>query len=60
LLEASGVDTVKELQHRVAANLVAKMNEVNAEKNLTRVVPTEVMVQKMIDQAKVLPPMVEY
>ena len=51
LLEASGVDTVKELQHRVA---------VNAEKNLTRVVPTEVMVQKMIDQAKVLPPMVEY
>ena len=60
LLEASGVDTVKELQHRVAANLVAKMTEVNAEKNLTRVVPTEVMVQKMIDQAKVLPPMVEY
>ena len=60
LLEASGVDTVKELQHRVAANLVAKMQEVNAEKNLTRVVPTEVMVQKMIDQAKELPPMVEY
>ena len=60
LLEASGVDTVKELQHRVAANLVAKMQEVNAEKNLTKVVPTEVMVQKMIDQAKELPPMVEY
>ena len=60
LLEASGVDTVKEFQHRVAANLVAKMTEVNEEKNLTKVVPTEVMVQKMIDQAKVLPPMVEY
>ena len=60
LLEASGVDTVKEFQHRVAANLVAKMTEVNEEKNLTKVVPSEKMVQKMIDQAKVLPPVVEY
>ena len=60
LLEASGVDTVKELKNRVAANLVAKMTEVNEAKNLTRVVPTLVMVQKWIDQAKVLPPMVEY
>ena len=60
LLEASGVDTVKELKHRVAANLVAKMTEVNEAKHLTKVVPTEVMVQKMIDQAKELPPMVEY
>ena len=60
LLEASGVDTVKELKLRVAANLVAKMTEVNEAKNLTRVVPTEKMVQKMIDQAKVLPPAVEY
>lgn len=31
LLEAAGVDTVKELGHRVAANLVRKMEEVNAE-----------------------------
>ena len=60
LLEASGVDTVKEFQHRVAANLVAKMTEVNEEKHLTKVVPTEKMVQKMIDQAKVLPPVVKY
>ena len=29
LLEASGVDTVKELRHRVAANLHAKLVEVN-------------------------------
>ena len=60
LLEASGVDTVKEFQHRVAANLVAKMTEVNEDKHLTKVVPSEKMVQKMIDQAKVLPPVVEY
>ena len=29
LLEAAGVDTVKELRHRVAANLAAKVAEVN-------------------------------
>ena len=30
LLEAAGVDTVKELSHRVPANLAAKVAEVNA------------------------------
>ena len=34
LLEASGVDTVKEFRHRVPANLKAKMDEVNEQKNL--------------------------
>ena len=52
LLEASGVDTVKELRNRVAANLVAKMNEVNEQKHLVRRVPAELEVQRMIDQAK--------
>mgnify|MGYP002519479438 CR=1 FL=1 len=52
LLEAAGVDTVKELRHRVAANLKAKMEEVNAEKNLVNRVPSESELQKMIDQAK--------
>src|SRR5574344_2954925 len=33
LLEAAGVDTVKELKHRVPANLHAKVTEVNNEKN---------------------------
>ena len=60
LLEATGVDTVKELRHRVAANLVAKMNEVNEQKNLVRRVPAEVEVQRMIDQAKELEPRVTY
>ncbi|MGN1215298.1 MAG: DUF4332 domain-containing protein [Candidatus Cryptobacteroides sp.] len=60
LLEASGVDTVKELGHRVAANLVAKMTEVNEEKHLTKVVPTVAQVQEMIDQAKELPAVVTY
>ncbi len=60
LLEAAGVDTVKEFRNRVAANLVPKMKEVNDEKHLTKVVPTVDQVQAMIDQAKELPPMVEY
>lgn len=60
LLEASGVDTVKEFGHRVAANLAAKMEEVNAEKKLTRRVPTADMLQKMIDEAKTLDPVMSY
>ena len=60
LLEAAGVDTVKEFGHRVAANLVAKMAEVNEEKHLTKVVPTEAQVQAMIDQAKELEAVVSY
>ncbi len=60
LLEAAGVDTVKELRHRVAANLVAKMNEVNEQKKLVRRVPAEVEVQRMIDQAKELEPRMTY
>ena len=60
LLEAAGVDTVKELKHRVAENLQKKLEEVNAVKNLTNRVPAVVEVQKMIDQAKELPGVMEY
>ena len=60
LLEAAGVDTVKELRHRVAANLAAKLVEVNEEKHLCGRVPAEVELQKMIDQAKELPPRMTY
>lgn len=60
LLEAAGVDTVKEFGHRVAANLCAKMNEVNEVKKLTRRVPSESELQKMIDQAKNLPGVITY
>lgn len=60
LLEAAGVDTVKELKHRVAANLQAKMEEVNAEKNLVNRVPSEKELAKMIAEAKELPAAVEY
>ena len=60
LLEAAGVDTVKELRHRVAANLAAKVAEVNEEKHLCGRVPAEVEIQKMIDQAKELEPRMTY
>ncbi len=60
LLEAAGVDTVKELKHRVAANLKAKLDEINEKKNLVNRVPAESEVQKMIDQAKELPAVMEY
>lgn len=60
LLEAAGVDTVKELRHRVAANLVAKMQEVNEAKNLVNRVPSVKEVQKMIDQAKEMDPVMTY
>ena len=60
LLEAAGVDTVKEFAHRNAENLVAKMTEVNEKEHRTRRVPTVAEVQKMIDQAKELPAEVTY
>ena len=60
LLEAAGVDTVKELSHRVPANLVAKMEEVNAEKNLVGRVPSVKEVEKMVAEAKTLPATMTY
>ncbi len=60
LLEAAGVDTVKALRLRNAANLAAKLLEVNEEKKLVRRVPVEKELQKMIDFANTLEPKVTY
>ena len=60
LLEAAGVDTVKEFRHRVAANLQPKLVEVNEAKNLCNRVPSVAEVEKMIAQAKELEPIVTY
>lgn len=60
LLEAAGVDTVKELAHRNAENLAAKMAEVNAEKNLVNRVPVASEIQRMVDYAKELPGVLTY
>ncbi|MBQ4183472.1 MAG: DUF4332 domain-containing protein [Bacteroidales bacterium] len=60
LLEAAGVDTVKELRGRNAANLAAKMAEINEEKHLCKRTPVEKEIQKYIDAAKALPDGVSY
>ena len=60
LLEAAGVDTVKELKTRRADNLTAKMVEINAAKKLVRQLPSEKIVEDWIEQAKNLPPILTY
>lgn len=60
LLEASGVDTVRELGHRVPENLQKKLEEVNAAKHLTNRVPSVRELQKMVEEAKGLPSVMEY
>lgn len=60
LLEAAGVDTVKELRNRNAENLAAKMAEVNEEKKLTRTVPSQSQVEKWVTQAKGLDPLITH
>ncbi|RJF88419.1 DUF4332 domain-containing protein [Oleomonas cavernae] len=60
LLEFAGVDTVKELKNRVAANLHKKLEEVNAAKSLVRRLPTPADVADWIEQAKGLPATLTY
>ena len=60
LLEAAGVDTVKEFRHRVPANLQPKLVEVNNAKNLCNRVPAVSELEKMIAQAKELEPLITY
>jgi predicted flap endonuclease-1-like 5' DNA nuclease len=60
LLEAAGVDTVKELATRRADNLQAKMAELNTKKKLVRRVPTSAEVEAWVAHAKTLPAAVTY
>jgi predicted flap endonuclease-1-like 5' DNA nuclease len=60
LLEAAGVDTIKELRNRNPENLAAKMKEVNAVKKLTRTTPGTKTLQQWIKNAAKLPPVITY
>ena len=60
LLEAAGVDTVKELRRRNPGNLLASMVEVNTKKRLVRRLPTETMVERWVEHARDLDPVVKY
>jgi predicted flap endonuclease-1-like 5' DNA nuclease len=60
LLEAAGVDTVKELARRDAKALHAKVADVNKKKALVRQLPSEKMVKSWVTSAKRLKPMMTY
>ena len=60
LLEAAGVDTVKELRNRNPENLVQAMINVNKERRLVRQTPSQKRVIDWIEHAKNLPPVVTY
>lgn len=60
LLEAAGVDTVKELRRRNPSNLLGSMVEVNAKKRLVRRLPTEAMVERWVEHARDLEVVVKY
>ncbi len=60
LLEAAGVDTVKELRRRNASNLLNAMVDINAKELLVRRLPTQSMVERWVDQAKTLDVIVKY
>lgn len=60
LLEAAGVDTVKELRNRNPENLAKAIAEANAARKLVRQIPGEKHCRKWVAQAKTLEPMISY
>ena len=60
LLEAAGVDTVKELRNRKPENLAQSLKEANAKKKLVRLVPGLKSVAKWVAEAKTLKPVMTY
>jgi hypothetical protein len=60
LLQAAGVDTVKELKYRNPARLARAMKEANGRRKLVRLMPSEKAVVRWIEQAKKLPLKITY
>jgi predicted flap endonuclease-1-like 5' DNA nuclease len=60
LLQAVGVDTVKELKYRNVGKLASAMREANKKSRLVRLLPSERRVQRWVDQAKQLPLKITY
>jgi len=58
LLEAAGVDTVKELRNRKVENLAASMRKINTKKKLVKQLPSEKDIATWVAQAKNIPPMI--
>jgi hypothetical protein len=60
LLEAAGVDTVKELKYRNPRNLAQAMADANVKRKLVRILPSEVVVVRWIERARKLPLKITY
>lgn len=60
LLEAAGVDTVKELAQRNPDRLYDMLIEKNTQKSLVRRVPSKAQVESWVEAAKNLPRVVTY
>lgn len=52
LLQAAGVDTIRELRQRNSANLETKLEQVNQEKNLAKTSPKKSQIDRWIEQAR--------
>jgi predicted flap endonuclease-1-like 5' DNA nuclease len=60
LLEAAGVDTVRELANRNPESLLETLTKINTEKNKVNKLPGLKMVKNWVENAKSLPRGVEY
>ena len=60
LLEAAGVDTVRELKYRNPSNLARAMASANQTRNLVELLPSEKAVVRWIAYAKTLPLKISY
>jgi hypothetical protein len=60
LLQAAGVDTVKELKYRNPTNLAKSMAEANRKRKMVRLLPSQKVVERWIDHAKSLPLKITY
>ena len=60
LLQAAGVDTVKELRYRNPRNLAQAMAEANKKRKLVRLLPSEKLIGRWIEAAKKLPDKISY
>jgi hypothetical protein len=60
LLCAAGVKTVNELKFRNPQKLVDRMTQANNRRNLVRLLPSVKVVQRWIESAQKLPPVIRY
>jgi hypothetical protein len=60
MLQAAGVDTVKELRYRSPCNLAKAMANANKQSKMVRLLPSEKVVCRWIENAQKLPLKITY